>query len=94
MQAKNKSSVITASGVVGTSGVPGYIRSVNLFLASAAGSISIYDGTSAAGTLKYHMTCPNTAGYGQASPPLSIYCASGIYCAVSNCYATVEYDGC
>ena len=94
MNITHKSQVITTSGLVGTSGVAGYLKSVTLSLASAASTVNIYDGTSTSGTLKYQLTSPNTVGFCVSSPPLSIYCASGIYCSVANCNATVEFDGC
>ncbi len=93
---KHKSKVVTSSTVVGTSGIQGVLKSVTICSnGAAAGTALIYDGTGTSGTLKYALTCTATAGDSASSPPLSIYCADGIYCVLTTAtYITVEYDGC
>lgn len=93
---KNKSTVITADGQVGTAGAAGYLKSVTINgNGAAAGTADFYDGSGTTGTLKYSIRVTATAGDSRSSPPLSIYFTGGIYCDVTTVTSvSVEYSGC
>ena len=92
---KNKSTVLTADGQVGTAGNAGYIKSVTVNgNGAAAGTVQLYDGVDATGTEKYRITVSAVAGDSRSSPPLSIFCSTGCYCDVTTIGSvTIEYSG-
>lgn len=92
---KRKSSVLTASGVVGTSGVAGYFRGATINSNGAAAcTLQIYDGTGTTGTLKWTITVSATAGDSKSISGLNVHCPSGIYAALTNTVlCSVEYSG-
>jgi len=92
---KTKSTVLTTSGVVGTSGKAGYLHAITNNSPTAVGTVAIYDGTDTTGTLKWSITVSATAGDSKSLSGLNIYCASGIYAALTNTVlASFEYSGC
>ncbi len=91
---KNKSQIVTASIAAGTSGVAGYLHAITALRSGGAAVVSVYDGTDATGTEKWRIGTANTAGDSRSIDGLNIYCASGIYVAVTNAVASVEFSGC
>ena len=91
---RSKSIVVTANGQIGTAGNKGYIFSVTVMATGAAvGTVSLYDGTSAAATEKYRLTVPGTVHDCRTSSNLSIYCVNGLYCTLTNAVGVIEYQG-
>lgn len=96
IERKTKSVVLGASAVVGTSGVAGYFHAAAISSnAAAVGTLSIYDGTSNAGTLKWSMQCTAVAGVCTTISGLNIHCPNGMYALITTVGLTsIEYSGC
>ncbi len=91
---KTKGVIVAASAAVGTSGRPGYLHAIVCMVSGGAATINVYDGTSTAGTEVMRITAANVAGDCNLVSGLNIYCSSGIYVAVTNAVAAIEYSGC
>lgn len=77
----------TASGTVKTG--RGKVRHVRVEPQGTAGTLIIYDNTSAAGTVLLSIVTP--ADYNAFEVEVNLDAFTGIYIALSNCYAVVNY---
>ncbi len=84
--------IITASGVIGVSGKPVRVFSVNIISGAQAGSIKFYNGTAASGNYSEFIGTANQ-GQEQIIGDKGRWFPSGCYAAITNATSvSVDYE--